>query len=182
MEEPTDTISALIAAGDRRAAVTECARVHGRSIGRLCMAMLGNASDADEVLQETLLAAHRGMESFRGEGTVRAWLFGIARRQCARHLEARRNRAGHLQVVPEQTPSDDDPEDAARIAQRARIVRAALEHLKPSERDALLLRYQADLSFREIADACGIDEAAARKRASRGLSRLRNLLTREDVE
>lgn len=182
MEEPNDTISALITAGDRRAAVAECARVHGRSIGRLCMAMLGNAPDADEVVQETLLAAHRGMEAFRGEGTVRAWLFGIARRQCARHLEARRSRGAHLHVVPDPPRGDDDPEDAARTARRARVVRAALEHLKPSERDALLLRYQADLSFREIADACGIDEAAARKRASRGLNRLRNLLDREDVE
>jgi RNA polymerase sigma-70 factor (ECF subfamily) len=127
------------------------------------MAMLGNASDADEVLQETLLAAHRGMESFRGEGTVRSWLFGIARRQCARHLEARTTRGARLQVVPDADVSDDDdPEKAMRIAQRARVVRTALEHLKPSERDALLLRYQADLSFREIADACGIDEAAAR--------------------
>lgn len=184
MEEPTDTISTLIAAGERRAAVAECARLHGRSIGRLCMAMLGNGPDADEVVQETLLAAHRGMEGFRGEGSVRAWLFGIARRQCARHLEAKRSRGAHLQVVADEPHAGpgDDPESAARTGRRARIVRAALEHLKPSERDALLLRYQADLSFREIAAACGIDEAAARKRASRGLNRLRNLLDREDVE
>ena len=52
-------------------------------------------------------------------------------------------------------------------------LRNALAELKPSEREAVVLRYDAGLSFREVAAACGVDEAAARKRVSRALSRLR---------
>jgi RNA polymerase sigma-70 factor (ECF subfamily) len=55
----------------------------------------------------------------------------------------------------------------------------ALDELKPSERDAVLLRYEAGLSYREISEACGIDEAAARKRTSRALAELRTLVKRE---
>jgi RNA polymerase sigma-70 factor (ECF subfamily) len=62
---------------------------------------------------------------------------------------------------------------------RARSLRDALAELKPSEREILLLRYQAELSFREVAEACGLDEPAARKRASRALARLRTLLKHE---
>ena len=65
---------------------------------------------------------------------------------------------------------------------RAEAVRAALGGLKPSEREALVLHYQGELSFREIAELCGIDEATARKRASRGLARLRKALTSDAVE
>ena len=54
--------------------------------------------------------------------------------------------------------------------------------LKPSERETLILRYQAELSFREIGEICGIEEATARKRASRGLQHLRKTLTHEGVE
>ena len=56
------------------------------------------------------------------------------------------------------------------------MVRAALERLKPSERDAVVLRYDGGLAYREIGEACGIDEAAARKRVSRALARMRTML------
>jgi RNA polymerase sigma-70 factor (ECF subfamily) len=62
------------------------------------------------------------------------------------------------------------------------VVRDALEKLKPSEREALVLRFVADLSHREIAVACGLDEAAARKRISRALARLRSIVPTEEIE
>lgn len=180
-----DPIEELVAEGKHRDAVALCAREHGPAVGRLCMALLGSQPDAEEVLQETMLAAHAQMASWRGEGTVRAWLFGIARRQCARRYElGARERRGHLRVVPEASaPSPaESPGALIEAMRRAQAVRAALAALKPSEREALVLHYQGELSFREIAELCGIDEAAARKRASRGLARLRKTLTSDAVE
>jgi RNA polymerase sigma-70 factor (ECF subfamily) len=174
---PSDPVAALIARGDHRAAITLCARTHGRALGRVCMALLGSQADADEAVQETLLAAHRGFAGFRGDGSVRAWLFGIARHVCARRLEGRRRDQRLLEVVP----AAGDGADAFAARQRARAVRRALEHLKPSERDALVLRYVAELSHREIAEACNIDEAAARKRVSRALDALRSVMPAEEL-
>ena len=174
-----DPVVALIAQGAHRDAVAACARSHGPVLGRLCMAMLGSQADADEAVQETLLAAHKAMAGYRGEGTVKAWLCGIARRVCARQLEGRRRQERPLEVVP---ADGADPHGAFATRQRARVVRAAMEQLKPSEREALLLRYVADLSHREIAEACEVDEATARKRVSRALIRLRSVLGPEEVE
>ena len=95
------------------------------------MALLGSQADADEATQETLLRAHRAMATYRGEGSIKAWLCGI---------------------------------------------RDGLAKLKPTEREALVLRFVADLSHREIAIACNLDEATARKRTSRALARLRSIL------
>ena len=182
-------ILARISAGDHRAAVLLCSEHYADSLGRLCMALLGSQQDAEEAVQETLLAAHQAMESYRGDGSVRGWLFGIARRQCARSLERRQRRQSqlqkHLTVVPD--PGDEgseqqSPERMIAIKRRAERVRSGLMRLKPSERDALVLRYQSGLSFREIGAICQIDEAAARKRASRGLKSLRKLITQEEVE
>jgi len=148
------------------------------------MALLGSQPDAEEVLQETMLAAYAQMGSWRGEGTVRAWLFGIARRQCARRYELGLREQRRLRVVPHagvESPAVS-PELSIAAMRQARAVRAALAALKPSEREALILHYQGELSFREIAELCGIDEAAARKRASRGLARLRKTLTPDAVE
>jgi RNA polymerase sigma-70 factor (ECF subfamily) len=173
-----DPVASLLRAGAHREAVGLCARVHGGAVGRLCMAMLGNQAEAEETLQDTLLAAHAAMSSYRGEGTVRAWLFGIARRLCARRMVARLRREREVAYLVLAAPGE--PADAALLVrQRAERVRAALERVSPTEREALLLRFEADLSFREIAAACDVDEATARKRASRGLARLREILARE---
>ncbi|MEM9192393.1 MAG: sigma-70 family RNA polymerase sigma factor [Myxococcota bacterium] len=170
-----DRIQQRIREGAFREATSLCAREHGAAVGRFCMALLGSQGEAEEVAQETLIAAHRAMASYRGDGSVRSWLFGIARRMCARRIETRVRRERKLRLVHD-AGSGDVPEDAVERQQRATLVRNALEDLKPSERDVVLLRYEAGLSYREIASACGIDEAAARKRASRALHRLRTAL------
>ena len=172
-----DPIAALIRAGAYREAAARCARDHGASLGRLAMALLGSQAEAEELAQEALLAAHDAMPSYRGEGTVRAWLFGIARRLCARRIETRVRQDRRLRLVHDADRDAGRPDELVEAARRAVLVRDALEKLKPSEREALLLRYEAGLSFKEIGDACGIDEAAARKRASRGLARLRDFLS-----
>ena len=77
------------------------ARTTARSLGRLCMALLGSQADADEAVQETLLRAHRAMATYRGEGSVKAWLCGIARHVCAHVLETRRRGRELLELVPD---------------------------------------------------------------------------------
>ena len=161
MANEADPIGELIGAGQHREALAACARAYGQPLGRLCMAFLGSQGDAEEAVQETLLAAHAAFAGYRGDGTVKAFLYGIARRVCARRLEGRRRDQRLLEVVP----TAGEAHDAFTTRQRARLVR-----------DALVLRYVADLSHREIGVTCNIDEAAARKRVSRALDALRTLL------
>jgi len=174
----SDPIVDLIRGGQHREALTACARTHQTILGRLCMALLGSQADADEAVQETLLRAHRAMASYRAEGTVKAWLCGIARHVCAHMLETRRRGRELLEIVP----TEGEQRDAFEARRRTRLVRDALEKLKPSEREALVMRFVADLSHREIAVACGLDEAAARKRTSRALARLRSIVPTEEIE
>lgn len=168
-------IGALVQAGRHREALAACVREHHAVLGRLCMALLGSQADADEATQETLLRAYRGMTSYRGDGSVKAWLCGIARHVCAHMLEVRRRGRDLL----ESSLASDEAFDVVESRRRARTIRRALDHLKPSEREALVLRYVADLSHREIATAIHLDEAAARKRISRALAHLRAVMTEQ---
>jgi RNA polymerase sigma-70 factor (ECF subfamily) len=197
-EEPTDAqkvasggrrkpgeeeIAKALADDDRRRAVVLCSRHHGAAIGRLCMAMLGSQQDAEDVAQETLIDAYGALASWRGDGSIRGFLMTIARRKCARLIEKRARRTAKLRLVhdaEQAPPSDDQIDRQLLVRERAERARAALEGIRPSEREALLLRYGAGLSFREVGDACGIEEAAARKRVSRAIARLRETLAEED--
>lgn len=165
-------ILTAIAAGDTRAALGVLVRRHGAAVGRLCFAMLGSQTEADDAVQETYLEAHSALGSYRGDGSARAFLFTIARRRCARRIE-RRNATTATLPERERHP---DPGELAELAQDGARARALLDQIRPSEREALLLRYLGELSFREVAEATGVDEAAARKRVSRALLHLRELI------
>ena len=171
-------IGALVQAGRHREALAACVHEHGAVLGRLCMALLGSQADADEAAQETLLRAYRAMASYRGDGSVKSWLCGIARHVCAHMLEVRRRGRDMLPGAP----LEDETFDVVESRRRARAIRRALDHLKPSEREALVLRYVADLSHREIAAAIHLDEAAARKRISRALAHLRAVMPDQEID
>ncbi|HMG21301.1 MAG TPA: RNA polymerase sigma factor, partial [Kofleriaceae bacterium] len=127
---------------------------------------------------ETLLRAHRGMASYRGDGSVKAWLCGIARHVCAHMLESRQRGRD----LAERAAVPGELQDGAERRHRARVIRGALEQLRPSEREAVVLRYVAELGHRDIAAALQIDEPAARKRTSRALARLRAVLCDQEID
>lgn len=170
-------IAEIIAARDHRAALRLCACHHSAAIGRLCMALVGSQAEAEDLVQETLLDAHDAFDTWRGEGTLRAWLFAIARRKCARYLERRVRHSSRLRLVhdAERQPEADH---VLLERERAEAARAALATLRPSEREALVLHFVGEQSFRDVAQACGIAEAAARKRVSRALCKLREAVVR----
>ena len=170
-----EPIGELIKSGRHRDALGACARTHGAILGRLAMALLGSQADADEAVQETLLRAHKAMPGYRAEGSVKAWLCGIARHVCAHTLETRRRSRELLELVPTEERASE------RGLASARTLRIALGKLKPSERECLVLRFVADLDHREIATALGLDEPAARKRISRALAHLRTVIPAEEI-
>jgi RNA polymerase sigma-70 factor (ECF subfamily) len=171
-------IERLVEQGAHREAAARCATVYAGALGRLCLAFTGSQAESEELVQETLIAAYHGFAQYRAEGSVRAWLFGVARRLCGRHVEMRARHEARLRLVHDTGRAADAGELAMR-RERAERAREALAALKPSEREAVVLRYDAGLSFREVAIACGVDEATARKRVSRALARLRASLGEE---
>lgn len=179
LDELDREVVGAITAGEGRRALALCARYHGSAVGRLCLALVGSQAEADDLAQETLLTAYDGFSDYRGEGSVRAWLLGIARRKCARHIERRGRREARLRLIHDSERGAASDELLAHH-RRAEAARAALEQVRPSEREALVLRYVSELSYRDVGAACGIDEATARKRVSRGIARMRALIAGED--
>jgi len=172
-------IVAAIGRGRHRDALQLCAEHHGAAVGRLCMAMTGSQAEADDLTQDTLLAAHDAFANYRAEGSPRAFLCGIARRMCARHLERRASRESKLRLV-DKPPPPVTTDDNLIARERARTARAALSEVRPTEREALVLRYVCELTYRELGDAFDIEEAAARKRVSRAVARLRSVLASKE--
>lgn len=140
---------------------------HGSEVHRFLAASAGIRA-AEDLWQETFLAALRAYPDLGRSSNLRAWLFTIARSKLVDGW--RREARG-----PE--PMAELPETAAqdRSAPGTGLWRH-VRHLPAGQRDALALRYGADLAYRDIAALLACSEDAARKRVSAGLAALRRRL------
>jgi DNA-directed RNA polymerase specialized sigma24 family protein len=140
---------------------------HREDVWRFLVAAVGRDA-ADDCFQETFMAAMRAYPKTRIENP-RAWVLTIAHRKTLDHHRARGRRAVPVGAVPDvPAPPDPEPVDDG--------VWERVAELPPKQRAALLLRFAADLSHREIAAAMGTSEEAARRSAHEGLKRLREEL------
>jgi RNA polymerase sigma-70 factor, ECF subfamily len=166
---------------DYRRALELLAEAYARPLGRLCFSLVGSQAEAEELVQESLLAAYEAMPGFEGRSSARTWLFTIARRTCGRLLEKRDRRC---RLLSAREPEEREAEDPLRIVvargEHERL-RDALARLPVAQQEMLLLRYASELSFHEAAEICGIREDAARQRASQGLRALRRELGGKDA-
>jgi RNA polymerase sigma-70 factor (ECF subfamily) len=164
-----------------------------------CYRMLGSLTDAEDALQETLLAAWRGLARFEGRSSLRSWLYTIATNACLKAIERRPKRVLPIDYAPAADPHDGPaepvtesvwlepyPDDKlgletgllgpdARYEQREGIelaFTAALQHLPPRQRAVLILRDVLGFSARETAealDATPVSVDSALQRAHRAI-------------
>jgi RNA polymerase sigma factor (sigma-70 family) len=147
----------------------EVVELHGRAVLRFCAAQAGS-DRAEDCFQETMLAALRAYRELRDPAAIRSWLFSIAARKA---VDSHRARARFPEPVADPEPPALADEPALDDGALWRDVR----ELPPKQREAVALRYVADLSHREIASVMGTSEAAARRNVFEGLARLRERLT-----
>lgn len=157
--------------------VEELVRAYGEALKRYLCAMVRNQSDAEELAQETLLRFLDGLRAFRGEASIKTYLFKIAHNLALNHLSSS---ARLREVFPEEMP--DSPSDATHAQdlvqadERARMVRSALLQLPPQQRSVVALRTWQDLSFKEIAAVLSLAEGTVKAHYFFGLRNLRKNL------
>jgi RNA polymerase sigma-70 factor (ECF subfamily) len=139
--------------------------------------MLGGVQDAEDAVQDTLLRAWRGLAGFQGRSSLSSWLYRIATNVCLRAVERRRTRVlpaelsaplaevAWLEPYPDELLGVEDGRAApeARYEQREAVELAfvaALQHLPPNQRAALLMREVLGFSARETAESLGTTTAS----------------------
>jgi RNA polymerase sigma-70 factor (ECF subfamily) len=168
-----------------------------------CYRILGSVQDAEDLLQETLLAAWRGLGGYQGRASVRTWLYRIATNRCLNALRAGARRphqhAAHQPEVPLPEPSrrraepswlepypdvlldgvaDQAPGPEARYEARESVslaFLAALQHLPPRQRAVLVLRDVLGFPAAEVATVLDTTENAV----TSALGRARGALAQE---
>jgi RNA polymerase sigma factor (sigma-70 family) len=132
------------------------------------------SSEVEDCFQETFMAAMRAYPRLRGDSNLRAWVLTIAHRKA---LDAHRARARHALPVADPAGLDGRSSGEQRMPpERDESLWAAVGELPARQRSAVALRYLADMQHREIAQAIGCSEEAARRSLHEGLSKLRKVV------
>jgi RNA polymerase sigma-70 factor (ECF subfamily) len=164
LDRPDDALDQTLIArwreGDERAASGLVER-HATALARYVSSM-GERDAVEEVVQDTFVRAFSSLDSFRGESTLRTWLFTIARRLVVdrRRAAKRRKDVATLDEVDAATAYTALDNLIADEAERR--VREAVQRLSPTQREVFTLRVSEGLSYKEIADIVGTTEGAAR--------------------
>lgn len=192
----TTELLARARAGDS-SAFRELTEPHRRELHVHCYRMLGSFQDAEDALQDTLLAAWQGLAQFEGRASVRTWLYRIATNRCLNVLRStsrRQAKEWELPQVEPPTPSrlgevvwlEPYPEhllDGAPLGPEARYEQTeaislafvtALQILPARQRAVLILREVLDYRAEEVAELLGStveSVTSALKRARAGLQR-----------
>jgi RNA polymerase sigma-70 factor (TIGR02960 family) len=162
-----------------------------------CYRILGSVQDAEDMVQETLLAAWRSLDTFEGRASVRSWLYRIATNRCLNALRAQSRRPREVPAMGDTPPPTRRPEPvwfepcpdvlfedipdrsagpAARYEVRESIELSfivALQHLPPRQRAALVLADVLGFRAAEVAETLDSTEASVKGALQRARATLR---------
>jgi len=147
-------------AGDERAA-TEIVERHAQALARFAVSS-GERSEVDELVQDTFVRAFHSLDGFRGESSFRTWLFTIERRLLLDRRRAEKRRRDRTEIQEDDAATAYDALDSVVADETQQRLRAAMERLSPTQREVFSLRVGEGLSYKEIAEAVGTTEGAAR--------------------
>jgi RNA polymerase sigma-70 factor (ECF subfamily) len=162
------------AQGGDREALNELLERHQGRVFRFGMKMCGAEEDAKDILQETLLAAARNVDGFRGSSSVSTWLYAIARSFCIKkrrtskfapdHVESLEGGDGMALELPDARRT---PEEDVSGTQVKGALQDAIGALDPMYREVLVLRDVEGLSAAEVAEVMGLSVEAVKSRLHR---------------
>jgi RNA polymerase sigma-70 factor (ECF subfamily) len=151
-------------------------REAGPSLRRYLETVVRSPAEAEDLAQEAFLRLAQGLRAFRGDCSVRSFLFRIGHNLALNHLasaSARREESGE---VPDRPSGEPSPQASLLREERSLQLRRLLAGLPPQQRAVVALRTWEDLSFKEIAAVLGLAEGTAKAHYFFALRNLRRRL------
>ncbi len=184
--ESDNSFLEALKSGDR-ASFARLVETHSTRIYRLALKILGDAQDAEDVLQDTFVKALRALPSFEGRSSLSTWLYRIAVNEAL--MMVRKRRAEVVSIDEEKEDQEGEaepveivdwcclPEGDLMNAEARRFLDGAIQGLSGALRAVFVLRDIEGLSVKETADALGITEATVKTRLLRARLKLREALS-----
>ena len=147
--------------GGDQAAATKIVKRHSSALARFAVSS-GARNDVEELVQDTFVRAFNSLDGFRGESSFRTWLFTIERRLLVDRMRADRRRPDRVEIQEADAVTEFDALDGLVAGEMEAKLQRAIERLSPTQRQVFTLRVAEGISYKDIAEAVGTTEGAAR--------------------
>jgi len=162
------------------AAIEMFVRQYETSVFRLALSIVGDQSEANEITQETFIAALRSLPSYEEKKSLKAWLYTIALNHSRSHLRKRKTlerlRTTLHSIFRVETQKQILPEESAIQNDKEAEIWNALNQLDEPFRLVVILRYFHELPISEISEILSVNEGTIHSRLHTARERLRNAL------
>lgn len=162
-------------------AIERLVQTYQQDVCRLALSILEDADDADDATQEVFVAALRALDSFRGESSLKTWLFSITINVCRNRLQRAQSRGRLRQVLQSLfLQNQAHPESDAIQRESDSALWRAVHALGEKHRIPVILRYYHDLPVAEIAEMLGMPVGTIHSRLNHARDKLRTLLKEDE--
>ena len=163
--------------GGDGAAFRQLVDLHGDALFKLAYSLVGNAADAEDVVQETFMGRLRRLDAFEERASLKTWLVRILMNQASKWRRSRRiRRAGPIDAAAKSPAGASArlqvPSATEHVDRRADVM-GMLDAMSPEHREVLVLRELQGLSYDEIAGALKIPRGTVESRLHRGRRELK---------
>lgn len=190
MNELEVRLTKLTLKGDRKA-FEQLVQLYTDKIYRLAYRMLGQAQEAEDIVQETFLRVYKNLERYDDNQKFSTWIYRIATNLCIDRLRKRRRKTYSLDAeLPDSDGSDgydllptedQGPDEQVLLSETQRVVRHMLAQLPEKYKAVVVLKYLHDRSLQEISDITGMPVSTIKTRIHRGREYLRKKMNKDYI-
>ncbi len=138
-----------------------------------CLSFFKDKEIAQDMVQEVLVKAFTRLSAFRIESRFSTWLYAITYNYCVEQY--RRNQRYPISQLDDnlEVPEDDESEEREILSLKMEQLKLALDRVAPEDKMILLMKYQDDMSIRELMETLELQESAVKMRLARARTRVR---------
>ncbi len=135
----------------------------------VCLRIVGNRQDAEDITQDVMLRVFSKLKTFEGRSSIKTWLVRVTSNACKDWLKKKATSKQYTEAMA------NEPQPENKIHYEEDKLIGLLSELSPADREVLTLRFVADLGLAEIADITQLSLSATKMRLYRAVERLRKL-------
>jgi len=137
----------------------------------LALRMVGNREDAEEVSQDTFVKAYKALDTFKGTSKFSTWLYSFTYNFCVNYVQRNTHKKQEKITVVTDRIKEEDPseeiDDTSLFELKSEKLVKAMQLIDPNDKMTLLMKYQDDMSIKEMAVVLEIGESAVKMRVKR---------------
>lgn len=135
---------------------------------------------AQDLAQDIMVKVYRQLHKFGGKSRFSTWLYAISYNFCVEYY--RKHKKLHLQPLDTKYDLSEEVEDNEWMDGRCKQLKLALERISSEDKTILLMKYQQDLSIKELTERLNISDSAAKMRLARARQRVKELIQEKELQ